>query len=70
MLSHRVLDTVHVALGTHALYHYLIDMSGNLLGSLEVNIIWYVASHRCTGDLTKHLSLQEHEGTHLHGVLS
>ncbi|PBK81098.1 hypothetical protein ARMGADRAFT_1020526 [Armillaria gallica] len=35
-----VLDTVHVALGTHALYHYLIDMSGNLLGSLEVNIIW------------------------------
>lgn len=35
-----VLDIVHVALGTHALYHYLIDMSGNLLGSLEVNIIW------------------------------
>ncbi|KAK0445941.1 hypothetical protein EV421DRAFT_1902292 [Armillaria borealis] len=35
-----VLDIVHVALGTHALYHYLIDMSGNLLGSLQVNIIW------------------------------
>ncbi|KAK0221333.1 hypothetical protein IW262DRAFT_890872 [Armillaria fumosa] len=35
-----VLDVVHVALGTHALYHYLIDMSGNLLGSLEINIIW------------------------------
>ncbi|SJL15350.1 uncharacterized protein ARMOST_18843 [Armillaria ostoyae] len=39
-LFNRVLDIVHVALGTHALYHYLIDMSGNLLGSLEVNIIW------------------------------
>ncbi|KAK0187536.1 hypothetical protein F5146DRAFT_1003305 [Armillaria mellea] len=33
------LDTVHVALGTHALYHYLIDTSGNLLGSLQVDII-------------------------------
>ncbi|PBK63018.1 hypothetical protein ARMSODRAFT_1007934 [Armillaria solidipes] len=34
-----VLDTVHIALGTHALYYYLIDMYGNLLGSLEANII-------------------------------
>ncbi|KAK0457590.1 uncharacterized protein EV420DRAFT_1643926 [Desarmillaria tabescens] len=34
------LDTVHVALGTHALYYYLIDMSGNLRGALEANIIW------------------------------
>ncbi|KAK0504512.1 hypothetical protein EDD18DRAFT_1413284 [Armillaria luteobubalina] len=35
-----VLDVFHMALGTHALYHYLIDMSGNLLGSLEISIIW------------------------------
>ncbi|KAK0445921.1 hypothetical protein EV421DRAFT_2034384 [Armillaria borealis] len=35
-----VLDTVHITLGTHALYYYLIDMYGNLLGSLEANIIW------------------------------
>ncbi|KAK0243608.1 hypothetical protein EDD85DRAFT_1017460 [Armillaria nabsnona] len=37
-----VLDTVHVALGTHAQYHYLIDMSGNLQGALEENVICYV----------------------------
>ncbi|SJL15368.1 uncharacterized protein ARMOST_18861 [Armillaria ostoyae] len=36
----RVLDTVHVALSTHALYYYLINMYGNLLGALEGNIIW------------------------------
>ncbi|SJL16927.1 uncharacterized protein ARMOST_20459 [Armillaria ostoyae] len=33
-----VLETVHIALGTHALYHYLIDM--NLRGALEADIIW------------------------------
>ncbi|KAK0445926.1 hypothetical protein EV421DRAFT_2034388 [Armillaria borealis] len=36
----RVLDTVHVALSTHALYYYLINMYRNLLGALEGNIIW------------------------------
>ncbi|PBK85021.1 hypothetical protein ARMGADRAFT_1169771 [Armillaria gallica] len=35
-----ILDTVHVGLGTHALYHYLIDMYGNLRGALEENVIW------------------------------
>ncbi|KAK0243648.1 hypothetical protein EDD85DRAFT_804720 [Armillaria nabsnona] len=32
-----VLDTLHVALSTHALYYYLIDMYGNLLGALGKN---------------------------------
>ncbi|PBK81108.1 hypothetical protein ARMGADRAFT_816148 [Armillaria gallica] len=35
-----VLDTAHLALSTHALYYYLIDMYGNLLGALLGNIIW------------------------------
>ncbi|KAK0243652.1 hypothetical protein EDD85DRAFT_784203 [Armillaria nabsnona] len=34
-----VLDTVHLALSTHALYYYLIDMYGNLLGALIGNVI-------------------------------
>ncbi|PBK63015.1 hypothetical protein ARMSODRAFT_1024311 [Armillaria solidipes] len=33
----RVLDALHVALGTHALYFYLIDMFGNATGALEKN---------------------------------
>ncbi|PBK81056.1 hypothetical protein ARMGADRAFT_1091603 [Armillaria gallica] len=33
-----VLETVHIALGTHALYHYLINM--DLRGALEADIIW------------------------------
>ncbi|SJL15365.1 uncharacterized protein ARMOST_18858 [Armillaria ostoyae] len=32
-----VLDALHVALGTHALYFYLIDMFGNATGALEKN---------------------------------
>ncbi|KAK0430156.1 hypothetical protein EV421DRAFT_1913264 [Armillaria borealis] len=40
VFSDRVLDAVHVALGTHAIYHYLIDMYGNFLGALEENVIW------------------------------
>ncbi|SJL15362.1 uncharacterized protein ARMOST_18855 [Armillaria ostoyae] len=35
-----VLDSAHFALGTHALYYYLIDMYGNLLGALVGNPIW------------------------------
>ncbi|SJL15358.1 uncharacterized protein ARMOST_18851 [Armillaria ostoyae] len=35
-----VLDTAHLALSTHALYYYLIDMYGNLLGALIGNVIW------------------------------
>ncbi|KAK0221336.1 hypothetical protein IW262DRAFT_892358 [Armillaria fumosa] len=35
-----VLDSIHFALGTHALYHYLIDMYGNFLGALLENAIW------------------------------
>ncbi|PBK63012.1 hypothetical protein ARMSODRAFT_963541 [Armillaria solidipes] len=35
-----VLDSVHFALGTHALYYYLIDMYGNLLSALVGNAIW------------------------------
>ncbi|KAK0243656.1 hypothetical protein EDD85DRAFT_168243 [Armillaria nabsnona] len=35
-----VLDSVHFALGIHALYYYLIDMYGNLLGALLDNAIW------------------------------
>ncbi|KAK0221334.1 hypothetical protein IW262DRAFT_1372931 [Armillaria fumosa] len=35
-----ILDTAHLALSTHALYYYLIDMYGNLLGSLEGSVIW------------------------------
>ncbi|PBK81105.1 hypothetical protein ARMGADRAFT_1146715 [Armillaria gallica] len=33
-----VLDALHVALGTHALYYYLIDMYGNFLGALIANV--------------------------------
>ncbi|KAK0445929.1 hypothetical protein EV421DRAFT_1902283 [Armillaria borealis] len=33
-----VLDALHVALGTHALYFYLIDMFGNATGALEKNV--------------------------------
>ncbi|KAK0221338.1 hypothetical protein IW262DRAFT_1459539 [Armillaria fumosa] len=32
-----VLDALHVALSTHALYFYLIDMFGNATGALETN---------------------------------
>ncbi|KAK0437089.1 uncharacterized protein EV420DRAFT_1652217 [Desarmillaria tabescens] len=35
-----VLDAVHLTLSTHALYFYLIDMYGNLLGALIGNVIW------------------------------
>ncbi|KAK0445932.1 hypothetical protein EV421DRAFT_1795752 [Armillaria borealis] len=35
-----ILDSVHFALGTHALYYYLIDMYGNLFSALEENGIW------------------------------
>ncbi|KAK0482894.1 hypothetical protein EDD18DRAFT_1200978 [Armillaria luteobubalina] len=35
-----VLDSIHFALGTHALYYYLIDMYGNFLGALVENAIW------------------------------
>ncbi|PBK63008.1 hypothetical protein ARMSODRAFT_1024306 [Armillaria solidipes] len=35
-----ILDTVHLVLSTHALYYYLIDMYGNLLGALIGNVIW------------------------------
>ncbi|KAK0487956.1 hypothetical protein IW261DRAFT_1559000 [Armillaria novae-zelandiae] len=35
-----VLDSIHFALGTHALYYYLIDMYGNFLGALLENAIW------------------------------
>lgn len=38
----RVLDALHVALGTHALYFYLIDMFGNATGALGKNV-WYVS---------------------------
>ncbi|KAK0243606.1 hypothetical protein EDD85DRAFT_976276 [Armillaria nabsnona] len=34
-----VLDTIHVALSTHALYFYLITMFGDLIGGLE-NGLW------------------------------
>ncbi|PBK59669.1 hypothetical protein ARMSODRAFT_1027215 [Armillaria solidipes] len=34
-----VLDTLHVGLSTHALYFYLITMSGDLIGGLE-NGLW------------------------------
>ncbi|KAK0457520.1 uncharacterized protein EV420DRAFT_1748665, partial [Desarmillaria tabescens] len=34
---HGFLDALHVALSTHALYYYLIEMYGNLIGSLESN---------------------------------
>ncbi|PBK84127.1 hypothetical protein ARMGADRAFT_1088593 [Armillaria gallica] len=37
---YRVLDTVHVAISTHALYYYLINMNGNLFDALEAKIIW------------------------------
>ncbi len=37
----RVLDALHVALSTHALYVYLIDMFGDLAGVL-VHSVWYV----------------------------
>ncbi|KAK0486760.1 hypothetical protein EDD18DRAFT_1360420 [Armillaria luteobubalina] len=33
-----ILDTLHVALSTHALYHYLIDLFGNFLAIY--NIVW------------------------------
>ncbi|SJL15347.1 uncharacterized protein ARMOST_18840 [Armillaria ostoyae] len=33
-----VLDTLHVALSTHALYFYLITMFGNLVGDLESDL--------------------------------
>ncbi|PBK84117.1 hypothetical protein ARMGADRAFT_1170086 [Armillaria gallica] len=33
-----VLDALHVALGTHALYFYLIDMFGNATGALGKNV--------------------------------
>lgn len=69
MFFDRVLDTVDIVLGTHALYYYLINMYGNLLGALEVNIIWCVVDRRYTVDLTDHLSLQEPEGVNLFGVL-
>ncbi len=37
----RVLDALHVALSTHALYGYLIDMFGELAGFLVLSV-WYV----------------------------
>ena len=67
MFSDRVLDTVHIASGMHALYHYVIDMHGNSRGALEENVIWYVARCRYPVDVTEHLLLQEHEGGNLHG---
>ncbi|KAK0435777.1 hypothetical protein EV421DRAFT_1908465 [Armillaria borealis] len=33
----KVLDALHVTLSTHALYFYLIDMYGDLMGALESN---------------------------------
>ncbi|KAK0445938.1 hypothetical protein EV421DRAFT_2034396 [Armillaria borealis] len=55
-----VLDTLHVALGTHALYYYLIDMYGNFLGALIANVR-YVVRHRYTIYLNECLSLQDNE---------
>ncbi|PBK91923.1 hypothetical protein ARMGADRAFT_866699, partial [Armillaria gallica] len=34
-----ILDTLHVAISTHALYFYLVESFGNYLQVLE--IIWY-----------------------------
>ncbi len=58
---------MHVGLGTHALYHYLIDMYGNLRGALEENVIWYVVEYRYPVNLTECLLMQEYEGANLHG---
>ncbi len=45
MLSLRILDTLHVVLTTHAMYFYLVDMSGDLAGAL-VHSVWYVPVKR------------------------
>ncbi|KAK0221341.1 hypothetical protein IW262DRAFT_892719 [Armillaria fumosa] len=34
-----ILDAFHVALSTHSLYYYLVDMSGDLVASL-VHVVW------------------------------
>ncbi|KAK0243630.1 hypothetical protein EDD85DRAFT_976359 [Armillaria nabsnona] len=52
-----VLETVHIALGTHALYHYLINM--DLRGALEADIVSYAVRRRNSVNLTDHLSFQE-----------
>ncbi len=39
---YRVLDTLHVALSTDALYFYLITIFRDLIGGLE-NGLWYVS---------------------------
>ncbi len=38
----RILDTLHVAISTHALYFYMIESFGNYLPLF--GIIWYVSS--------------------------
>lgn len=45
MFFHRVFDALHVALTTHALYFYLIDMFGDLAGAM-VHSVWYVSGQR------------------------
>lgn len=60
MFFNRVLETVHIAFGTHALYHYLINM--DLRGALEADIIWYAVRRRKSVNLTEYLSFQELQG--------
>ncbi|KAK0445944.1 hypothetical protein EV421DRAFT_1902295 [Armillaria borealis] len=58
-----VLDALHVALSTHALYYYLIDMYGNLLDALGNNT-WsmkvqiYLKSRSYSWNINLHTQLQ------------
>ncbi len=40
MIRHlsRILDTLHVALSTHVMYHYLIELFGNFVAIYD--IVW------------------------------
>ncbi|PBK84994.1 hypothetical protein ARMGADRAFT_1087904 [Armillaria gallica] len=54
-----VLETVHFALGTHALYHYLINI--DLRGALEADIIWHAVRRRNSVNLTGYLSFLQYQ---------
>ncbi len=41
MTYFRAFNALHVALGTHALYHYLIDLFSDYIALND--IVWYVA---------------------------
>ncbi|PBK63084.1 hypothetical protein ARMSODRAFT_1024376 [Armillaria solidipes] len=45
------LDTLHVALSTHALYVYMIDMFGDFIGALELRHVWTMQLQLSVNDL-------------------